>query len=214
MGVAQAGPSFRYCEAGYVNLSTSESTSFSDGLTSASFEVDDTSGASLACKFELLSGFFVHGEYQQASADWEAIFDGDIEETFRDDLTAKRLRFGAGLALDVPFLPFTAYGQVSYTNDTGDFEIEGEEFDLDADGFDLEVGGRGVVSDRFDLGAYIRYADAGSISTTDSLGDLESDGEVALGLQGAVKVVGPLWATARFQAAEVNEVFVGARVGF
>lgn len=219
--VAEAGPSFRYCEAGYLNRDVGLDGNASTGNLQAAFSTDDGTGFNGACKLELLMGFYVLGEYEQASFDFDAAFSGDVEEAFTSNVDSSTLRVGAGASIDVPFMPVTAYGQLAFTQ----VDFEGDvasiiadagaaAFDQDETGFDVEVGARAVVFDRLDLGAYLRYSDIGSVRIPQDFSDIQTDDDIRIGGQAAYNLIGPLWGTVRYETGDTDSLFVGARVAF
>jgi len=216
-------PSFRFCEAGYVNRNVDLDETSQTSEFTAALNADDGSGFRAACTLELLLGIFVHGEFTQADIDFQAVVDDGLgTDEFNSDVTNQSLRIGAGLALDIPLLPISAYGQASYTQeqfDAGSFvdETTGavENVEQDDSGFDLEVGARAVLLNRIDGGVFVRYTDIGAIEVPNSSSDiLEAEEDVRFGAQAALRVIGPAWATVRYEAGDVDTIFVGGRIAF
>ena len=215
-------PSFRYCEAGYINQQVDFDETATAGSVAAALEADSGSGFRAACAFELLMGLYLHGEYQQADIDFDAVFtDGVDTDQFSSDVNSSSLRIGAGFAFDIPLVPVTPYGQVSYTQVEFDADsvvsetvgaVEG--FEEDDSGFDIEAGVRTIIMNRFDLGAFGRYSDVGSLSAGTTFDDIENDEDFRYGAQAAVRVIGPFWGSLRYEGGDVDTLFVGGRVAF
>ncbi len=213
-------PSFRYCEAGYVNQSVDFNEETTSGSALDQLNADSGSGFRGACVLELLFGLFVHGEYTQTDIDFSAVAT-DPNDGFNEGGETASLRLGAGLALDVPVLPISVYGQASYTQvefDAGsvvdDTTMAVENFESDDSGFDVEVGARAVFLNRIEGGAFVRYTDVGAIKRVGSLDDIENDEDIRAGAQAAVRVVGPVWGTVRYETGDVDTVMVGGRISF
>ncbi|MEL6364178.1 MAG: outer membrane beta-barrel protein, partial [Pseudomonadota bacterium] len=174
-------PSFRYCEAGYVNQNVDFETETTAGATLSQLEADSGSGFRAACVFEVLFGLYAHGEYTDADVDFSALA-ADPADQFNEDGNVASLRLGVGLALDAPIIPVSIYGQASYTQvefDAGtvidDTTMAVENFESDDSGFDLEIGARAVLLNRIEGGAFVRYTDVGAVGAVSSLEDIENE---------------------------------------
>lgn len=218
-------PSFRYCEGGYVNQDVGFDGETDVGDLTAAFETDSGSGFRGACVFELLAGVYLHGEYTQSDFDFEGVVGGDtdVSEAFASEAELATLRLGAGLAVPLPVVPITAYGQASYTNTSfdGNFgslaseDLVGDgDFDGDQNGYDIEVGGRALLLERLDLGAFLRYTDVGAVSVPETIEDIEDDEDLRAGVTAAFRVFGPAWLSARYEEGDVDTLFAGLRVAF
>ena len=218
---ARDKPSFRYCEGGYVNSDIGLDGDASTSNIAAAFNTDDGTGFNAACRFKLIMGLYLHGEYEQASFDFDAAFSGNVTEAFSADIDTKTFRAGAGLAIDVPFMPATAYGQLSFTQTDFSGGLDRfvstagiAAFDETQDGYDVELGLRGVIAERIDLAGFVRYTDLGALSVPDSFEELRADDDILIGGQAAYNLIGPLWATVRYETGDSDRLFVGARIAF
>ncbi len=218
-------PSFRYCEAGYVNQDVGLSGESSTANFTAALSSDAGSGFRGACTLALLGGLFVHGEYSQAEFDVDAALSGNIQGALEGGVDTSALRIGGGLAVDIPFLALGGYGQVSYTH----VEYDGDltevvtaaqaaaataVIDTDDSGFDLEVGARGLVFENLDLGGFIRYTSVGALKVPANFAEVENDDDILVGAQAALRVLGPVWVTGRYELGETDSLFVGVRAAF
>lgn len=234
-------PSFRNCEAGY-NYETVDAGILvappADGR-SYSIDADSGDGIRAACQFELLFGFYLHGEYREANVD----LDVDVTSAFGEtasasfDLDTQVWRLGAGYALDLP-MNLSIYGQAAYTETDFDAnrivvpfpddteELISENLFAGSSGFDAEVGARWMATDRLEVGGFVRYTDVGSpdfvpvgvqnpINETGGGDGLRTTEDWRGGANAAFNIFGPAWVSARYEfAGDVDALFAGLRVAF
>ncbi len=219
-------PSTRYCEAGYGRFQTDEDEGVA--LIASTFDFDSGNGGGFrgACQLELAYGFYGFGEYRTGDLDLDAAETiGPLTlDTELEDFDYDEWRIAAGYQLDLEG-GIAAYGQVGVirTEFGNDDPILAGFLVGDADdastGVDLEAGIRWRPVERLELGGFGRWSNVGSLDldSEDVPGalDLEaSDNRFGGGVNAALRVIGPVWLSSRYEFSELDAFFIGARVAF
>lgn len=221
-------PSFRYCEAGWNYESVDAGFAFQPiPALDGGVETDNGGGFRVACVAEITSGIFLHGEYREADVDLKVDLRLDDEfaaDVFNMDTTSWRI--GAGYALDLPYR-VSVYGAAAFARtefDPEDFvtilpsgaaQLQLDDASVKESGFDLEAGARWLVTERVELGGFVRYADNGALRfpETGPLNLLRTDEDWRGGVSAAFNVTGPAWISTRYEfGGDVDALFAGLRL--
>ena len=219
-------PSTRYCEAGYGRFQSDEDEGVALLASTLDFDSGNGGGFRGACQLEIAFGFYGYGEYRTGDLDLDSLETAGAVMTAGelDDFDYDEWRLAAGYQLDLSG-DLAAYGQIGvirteFENDDPILAgfLVGDTDDAST-GVDLEAGVRWRPLERVELGGFGRWSSIGSLDldSEDVAGalDLEaSDNRFGGGVNAALRVIGPVWLSSRYEFSEIDAFFIGARLAF
>lgn len=218
-----AHPKFSYCEIGPVYTNVDADGVSTLGPVTGDFDANDGFGYFAGCKIPLLLRIHAYAEARDTGFDVHAVISdpvlGDRNASYDGDQDI--LRFGAGWSLELPF-QITGYAEAGFIfikTDLGitGFGAPGEIFDPEDDdwGPELEVGGRWMIIDDFlEAGGFLRYVSEESIKFESSSGGIDHSSSWNPGLSVAVRAIGPLWVSGRWEFGDTDALLIGGRFAF
>lgn len=126
-----------------------------------------------------------------------------------DEFDLTTIRIGAGYAYPVTYTTHVI-AEVSYDSADYDFgSFAGEDFDADDQGLGARLGVRALFARKFELGAYARYTDVGTVDL--NTGKFDSD--TLFGVQFAWTPIRAFSIIADYEAGDVDSWALGFRLG-
>jgi len=183
------GPRYSYVEAGWQNIELEDDGTFGDDL--------EGDGLAIAASFAVADMVHIFASYGDSDLDVN-VFGFDVNVGYNT------LAAGAGMNFDVSET-VDIVGQLAYVDAEVDVSVPGfGSASEDESGYGLAVGVRGMVTEEFELNAWINYVD---------LGDDASDTTFSFGGVYNFTPVFALQAGFAF-GDDVNSIGVGARLSF